>query len=107
MKRFIALTALALCVFSAAFAQNSENKVIRRIQIRKADPQLIWLLLQGRTTFNTPPELSTIQNISGFGNGGFGGSGFGGSSGGGFGGSGGGFGSGFGGGGNRGGQGGG
>ncbi len=39
---------------------NSSGKVLRRLKIKHADPQLIYLLLRGRTNFNTPPEISTI-----------------------------------------------
>lgn len=78
MKRLISI--MLICVLaSSALAQ--DDKVVRRIKIRHADPQLIMMLLNGTTNFNTPPEMST--NI--FGSGGFGG-GFGGGSYGGFGG---------------------
>lgn len=52
---------------------------ISRIQIRHADPQLIFMLLSCTTTFETPPEMST--SVFNFG-GGFGNSGFGGGTGG-------------------------
>jgi len=76
MKKLLCIGLMCLMAMTA-FGQ--DNKVVRKIQIRHADPQLIFLLLSGKTTFSTPPELSTI--IYGFGgNGGFGGSGFGGGS---------------------------
>lgn len=101
MKKLI--LALGLAAISAMGLAQSDGKVVRRIQIRHADPQLIYMLLSGKTNFQTPPEMSTLQiGYGGFGgNGGFGGSGFGGGFNGGQGGNGG-FGSGFGGG-NRGG----
>lgn len=37
--------------------------VIRRIKIRHADPQLIFMLLSGTTNPGTPPEMSTIDGI--------------------------------------------
>lgn len=92
MKKLI--LALVLAAISAIGLAQSDGKVVRRIQIRHADPQLIFMLLSGTTNFQTQPEISTLQ--FGFG-GGFGGSGFGGGSGG-FTGGNGGFGSGFGGG---------
>lgn len=77
MKHLISI--MLICVLaSSALAQ--DDKVVRRIKIRHADPQLIMMLLNGTTNFNTPPEMSTnIFGSSGFGGGGFGG-GFGGSS---------------------------
>ena len=39
---------------------NSSGKVLRRLKLKHADHQLIYLLLRGRTNFNTPPEISTI-----------------------------------------------
>lgn len=78
MKHLI--SALLVCVLAcSALAQ--DGKVVRRIKIRHADPQLIMMLLNGATNFYTPPEMST--NIFGNrwgGNGGFGSSGFGGGS---------------------------
>jgi len=89
MKHLISV--LLVCVLAcSALAQ--DGKVVKRIKIRHADPQLIMMLLNGTTNFYTPPEMST--NIFGGGFGGFGGFG-GGSYGGGYGG--GGFGNGFGG----------
>lgn len=35
--------------------------VIRRIKIRHADPQLIFMLLAGTTNPGTPPEMSTVR----------------------------------------------
>jgi len=105
MKKLI--LALGLAAISAIGLAQSDGKVVRRIQIRHADPQLIFMLLSGTTNFQTPPEMSTLRfEFGGFGggNGGFGGSGFGGGNNGfgggnnGFGGGNGGFGSGFGGG---------
>lgn len=79
MKKLI--LALGLAAISAIGLAQSDGKVVRRIQIRHADPQLIFMLLSGTTNFQTPPEMSTLQfgfgNFGG-GNGGFGGSGFGG-----------------------------
>lgn len=76
MKKLI--LALGLAAISAIGLAQSDGKVVRRIQIRHADPQLIFMLLSGTTNFQTPPEMSTLQ--FGFGNfgGGNGGSGFGG-----------------------------
>ena len=77
MKHLISI--MLICVLaSSALAQ--DDKVVRRIKIRHADPQLIMMLLNGTTNFNTPPEMST--NI--FGSGGFGGGDGGGSYGGGY-----------------------
>ena len=73
MKLIATLACIGL-ISCAAFAQQ-DGKSVYRIKIRHADPQLIYLLLAGKTTFNTPPEMSTM--IFG-GNGGFGGGGFGG-----------------------------
>ena len=98
MKKLI--LALGLAAISAIGLAQSDGKVVRRIQIRHADPQLIFMLLSGTTNFQTPPEVSTLRfGFGGFGggNGGFGGSGFGGGNNG-FGGGNGGFGNGFGGG---------
>jgi len=98
MKKLI--LALGLAAISAIGLAQSDGKVVRRIQIRHADPQLIFMLLSGTTNFQTPPEMSTLRfGFGGFGggNGGFGGSGFGGGNNG-FGGGNGGFGNGFGGG---------
>ena len=79
MKHLISI--MLICVLaSSELAQ--DDKVVRRIKIRHADPQLIMMLLNGTTNFNTPPEMST--NI--FGSGGFGGGDGGGSYGGGYGG---------------------
>lgn len=75
-------SALLLCVLACpAFAQDN---AISRIQIRHADPQLIIMLLNAMTDFNTPPEMSTNifgNNFGGGFGGGFGGSNFGGGSG--------------------------
>lgn len=98
MKKLILV--LGIAAISAIGLAQSDGKVVRRIQIRHADPQLIFMLLSGTTNFQTPPEMSTLRfGFGGFGggNGGFGGSGFGGGNNG-FGGGNGGFGSGFGGG---------
>lgn len=86
MKHLISV--LLVCVLAcSALAQ--DGKVVKRIKIRHADPQLIMMLLNGTTNFYTPPEMST--NIFGGGFGGFGGGSYGGGYGGG------GFGNGFGG----------
>ena len=98
MKKLI--LALGLAAISAIGLAQSDGKVVRRIQIRHADPQLIFMLLSGTTNFQTPPEMSTLRfGFGGFGGGkgGFGGSGFGGGNNG-FGGGNGGLGNGFGGG---------
>jgi hypothetical protein len=85
MKKLI--LALGLVAISAIGLAQSGGKVVRRIQIRHADPQLIFMLLSGTTNFQTPPEMSTIWfglgGNGGFGNGGFGGgsNGFGGNGG--------------------------
>lgn len=42
-----------------------QKHLIRRIRIRHADPQYIYLLLLGRATFTTPPEISVLQRSSG------------------------------------------
>ena len=65
-----------------------DNKVIRRLKIRSADPQLIITLLSGSQSVGVAPEESTIFNTQsgGGGGGGFGGGGNGGFGGGGFGG---------------------
>lgn len=68
---------LVLGLMTAMTLAQSDGKIVRRLYIRHADPQLIYMLLRGTTTFQTPPEMSTIIN----GNGGFGGSSFGGGSG--------------------------
>ena len=66
----IALTILSTC----AFAQQGFNtdiggkkdtggkteKPVRVIKIKHADPMLIALILSGKATFNTPPEISTV-----------------------------------------------
>lgn len=90
MKLIATLTCIGL-ISCAAFAQQ-DGKSVYRIKIRHADPQLIYMLLAGKTTFSTPPEMSTLifGGNGGFGGGGFGGGGFGGGNfggGGGFGGS--------------------
>lgn len=76
MKKLI--LALALVAIAAMGMAQSDGKVVRRIQIKHADPQLIYLLLAGKTNFNTPPEMSTYIFSGPGGFGGFGGSGFGG-----------------------------
>lgn len=81
MKKFI--IALGLLAVSALSMAQSDGKVIRRIKIQSADPQLIIMILSGTANFQTPPEMSVWFGLSGFsGGGGFGGSGFGGSQGG-------------------------
>ena len=78
MKHLISV--LLVCVLAcSALAQ--DGKVVRRIKIRHADPQLVMMLLNGTTNFYTPPEMSTNIFGNGWsGGGGFGGSGFGGGS---------------------------
>jgi len=81
MKKLI--LALGLVAVAAVGLAQSDGKIVRKIQIRHADPQLIYMLLSGTTNFQTPPEMSTMifGNFGNFGgNGGFGGSGFGGGS---------------------------
>lgn len=41
--------------------QPRERRVVRKIRIRHADPQLIYLLLSGKLTFGQGPEISTGQ----------------------------------------------
>jgi hypothetical protein len=60
----IFLTLLVLLTFSMSFAQ--EQSIVR-IKIRHSDPMLIMMLLNGTTTFNTPPEISS--GTTGFRNG--------------------------------------
>jgi uncharacterized membrane protein YgcG len=72
MKKLLVLLA-AILIASVSLAQ--DGKVVRRLQIRHADPQLIYLLLRGQTNFQTPPELSTLQLTGGGFSGGFGGGG--------------------------------
>jgi uncharacterized membrane protein YgcG len=72
MKKILTLLA-AIIIASVSMAQ--DDKVVRRIQIRHADPQLIYLLLRGQTNFNTPPESSTLRWMSGGFSNGFGGGG--------------------------------
>lgn len=91
MKKF-GLVCLICLTAAMGMAQSSEYS-LRRIKIRHADPQLIFMLLAGTTNVYTPPEMSTFISSMG---GGFGGSSFGGGNSG-FGNSGGGFGSGLGG----------
>ena len=50
---FLTLTS---CVFSSQ--SKPENKIIRRIKIRSADPRLIALLLAGHQNYNLSPEQS-------------------------------------------------
>jgi hypothetical protein len=57
---------------------NTDNKVVRRIKIRSADPQFIALMIganQGSQSYQTWPELSTISNTGGMGGGMMGGMG--------------------------------
>jgi len=79
MKKLI--LAFGLLAVSALSMAQSDGKVIRRIKIQSADPQLIIMILSGTANFQTPPEMSVWFGLSGS-NGGFGGYGFGGSSGG-------------------------
>ena len=73
MKFWTKTLALALVASMgvAAFAQN-DNRVVRRIPIRHADPYLIMRMLNGAQDV-WQPEYSTIFNLNG--NGGFGNSG--------------------------------
>ena len=50
------------------------SKVLRKIQINRADPLLIAVLLSGELAFNLTPELSTLRGAGGL-NGGQGGQG--------------------------------
>lgn len=61
-----------------------DNKIVRKIYIRSADPALIALLLSGRQDYNGGPEITSLARMrqgglggSGFGGGGFGNGGFG------------------------------
>lgn len=65
MKKILIPMLLVLAVVGAAQDSSTYNgsKVQRnvyRLKIKHADPQLVYLLLRGRTNFNTPPEISTI-----------------------------------------------
>lgn len=78
MKKLLATLLFTSMILCSAFPQ---SKDIRRIYVRHADPQLILLLLGGKTNTQTPPEISTFKGgIFVGGNSGFGNSGFGGSS---------------------------
>jgi uncharacterized protein YprB with RNaseH-like and TPR domain len=64
MKTLLLLTVTLLA--TTAVAQDRSSDVpqkqvhnLYRLKIRHADPQLIYLLLTGRTNFNTPPEISS------------------------------------------------
>jgi hypothetical protein len=59
MKTFIiALIVLSACAFpQQAPKKTPKNNVIRKIKIKHADPMLIMLLLQGKTTTATPSEI--------------------------------------------------
>jgi len=83
MKKILTTLLLIGVIASSALAQ--DGKILWRLHIRHADPQLIYMLLAGTANFNTSPEMSTIINFgggqNGGGQGGFGGGqgGFGGS----------------------------
>ena len=80
MKTLIALLLLSATALGLA----QDHKSLYRLRIQHADPQLVYLLLSGRATFMTPPELSTLTFGRGLGsgNGGFGNTGPGGGRGG-------------------------
>jgi hypothetical protein len=68
MKKILASLLCVLMVSGLAGAQDApkpDNKIIRRIKIRSADPRLIALLLSGKGNFLTPPESSTILKLGG------------------------------------------
>lgn len=67
--RFLTLTLCVLATLAFFVYTNAQetpkptNKVIRRVIVRHADPQLIWKIITGQTTFNTPPEITTKENM--------------------------------------------
>lgn len=70
MKYFLALLLIGVttCALGQAQAPQAQattpvpdNRVIRKIKIKHADPYLIYLLLLGRTTAVTPPEPTAIK----------------------------------------------
>jgi hypothetical protein len=80
MKKLLVILCAAICAASSMGqdavlpkAPPQDGKVIRRIQIKSADPQLIAFLLQGNQNFILPPEISTIMKLRGFGGGQMGG----------------------------------
>ena len=59
MKTFLCF--LVLAASAIGFAQTpvkTENKIVRKIHISHADPQLIALLLSGKLNFNLAPEIT-------------------------------------------------
>jgi hypothetical protein len=74
MKKIISIVGCMLAIGMCG-AQGSDKRVYR-LYINHADPQLIYMLLAGKTNFSTPPEMSTLTfGGQGYGNGGFGNSG--------------------------------
>ena len=71
------LFVLFFCCLSCS-ALSQEMNAISRIKIRHADPQLIIMLINAITSFDTSPEMSTNVFNGGFSGGGFSG-GYGGS----------------------------
>ncbi len=69
MKKF--LIVCCLLISSMSFSQDSPeirntNKVIRKINIKHIDPMLLSLILQGKVSFVSPSEISSL--IKGTGN---------------------------------------
>jgi hypothetical protein len=56
----IALTILSTCAFAQQATPQNSEKPVRKIKIKHADPMLIALILSGKITFTTPPEISTV-----------------------------------------------
>jgi hypothetical protein len=66
MKKFflfaLALSAVSICAAQQAPSPSpAANKIVRKIKILHADPQLIALILSGKVKFTTPPEISTLR----------------------------------------------
>jgi hypothetical protein len=69
MKRWVlglvaALTmvmVMATAMASAAQSPSGDERRLYRLRIQHADPQLIYRMLAGLTTFQDGPEFSTLQ----------------------------------------------
>ncbi len=60
MKHFLILFVLLMAATS--FSQvKTENKVVRKINIKHIDPMLLSLILQGKVSFVSPSEISVIS----------------------------------------------
>lgn len=57
---FFAAFLLLSSFCSAQQSLQSQNRVVRKITIKHADPALIMLILSGKTTPLTPSEISTV-----------------------------------------------